>query len=159
MKAFQMKSFVRLVSILALCSVGYAAAAEFPRLFGASVQMRTAETFAPAVMRTRSALPDPGLLARLAAETTDQAEGPYFTLDLFDDLALEAQVMRTERTVDGGIAIIARLTGSELGSVVLVQDGVAMSGSVTYPGGCFFDSAADGRRGPDCRSGTASPSA
>src|SRR5437899_892922 len=137
MKVIQLTSAIRLALVLALGFVGDAAAADLPRLFGASVQMRTAEASPPAVLRARSAMPDAALLAQLAAATTDQAEGPYFTLDLFDDLALDAQVMRTERTADGGVAIIARLTNSELGTAVLVQDGVAISGSVTFPGGAY----------------------
>src|SRR5437899_12974326 len=145
MKVFHLKSVIRLVFILAAGFVGYATAAELPRLFGAPLQPRAAVTLERAELRARNALPDPGLIAQLAAATTDQAEGPYFTLDLFDDLALDAQVMRTERTVDGGVAIIARLTHSELGTAVLVQDGAAISGSVTFPGrACSILPGADG---------------
>ena len=85
----------------------------------------------------RIASPDFDLLPRLAAGTHDLADGPRFTLDLTDALALDAQVMRAETTPDGGIAIIARLLESDLGSVVLVQNGRVMTGSVTFPGGAY----------------------
>jgi peptidyl-Asp metalloendopeptidase len=134
-----MKScLVRIVAAAALALLGQgAAAAGLPALFGASVTPRGALVLERADVRARTAKPDLGLLPQLAAGVTDSAEGPYFTLDLFDDVVFDAQVMRTERTADGGVAIIARLTALELGTAVLVQDGVAMSGSVTLPGGAY----------------------
>lgn len=113
-----------------------ATSADSPRLFGPSVTNATAKLERAAVS-ARLATPDFDLLPRLAAATHDLADGPRFTLDLTDTLALDAQVMRAEATADGGIAIIARLAESELGSVVIVQNGRVMTGSVTFPGGTY----------------------
>lgn len=110
---------------------------EPPRLFGPSVTGTTATKLEQSIVSTRLATPDFDLLPRLAAATHDNADGPRFTLDLTDRLALDAQVMRAETTADGGIAIIARLMESDLGSVVIVQNGRVMTGSVTFPGGAY----------------------
>ena len=116
-----------------------ATAADRPRLFGAAVPAKSAATATanPAAIRERLAAPDFTLIPDLAAKTNDQSDGPWFTLDLFDNLALDAQVMRVERTESGGIAIIARLADAELGSAVLVQNGRVLTGSVTFPGGSY----------------------
>ena len=116
-----------------------ATAADRPRLFGNSVPAKSAVTAIanPAAVRERLAAPDFTLIPDLAAKTNDLSDGPWFTLDLFDNLALDAQVMRVERTESGGIAIIARLADAELGSAVLVQNGRVLTGSVTFPGGSY----------------------
>jgi hypothetical protein len=116
-----------------------ATAADRPRLFGAAVPSKSAAApmANPAAIRERLAAPDFTLIPDLAAKTNDQSDGPWFTLDLFDNLALDAQVMRVERTPGGGTAIIARLADAELGSAVLVQNGRVLTGSVTFPGGSY----------------------
>jgi hypothetical protein len=83
------------------------------------------------------AAPDMALLPDLASRTHDLQDGPGFTLDLFPDVTLKAQVVRTEATASGGVAIIARLLDTELGSAVLVQNGNVLTGSVTLPGGSY----------------------
>jgi hypothetical protein len=127
-----------LTAALAALSLS-ASAADRPRLFGAAVPARSAATATanPAAVRERLAAPDFTLIPDLAAKTNDLSDGPWFTLDLFDNLALDAQVMRVERTESGGIAIIARLADAELGSAVLVQNGKVLTGSVTFPGGSY----------------------
>jgi hypothetical protein len=125
-------------AVLAALSLS-ATAADRPRLFGAVVPSKSAATMmaSPAAVRERLAAPDFTLIPDLAAKTSDLSDGPWFTLDLFDNLALDAQVMRVERTESGGIAIIARLADAELGSAVLVQNGRVLTGSVTFPGGSY----------------------
>lgn len=76
----------------------------------------TAVSLELAEVRARQVKPELALLPQLAASTTDQAGGPIFTLNLFDDVALNAQVVRVEYTADGGVAIVARLTDSDLGT-------------------------------------------
>ena len=135
-----MKSIQSLFWVAALAALSLsAAAADRPRLFGAAVPARSATTAManPAVVRERLVAPDFTLIPDLAAKTNDLSDGPWFTLDLFDNLALDAQVMRVERTESGGIAIIARLADAELGSAVLVQNGRVLTGSVTFPGGSY----------------------
>ena len=129
--------FALIAALVALSSS--ATAADRPRLFGAMVPSKSAAApmANPAAVRERLAAPDLTLIPDLAAKTSDLSDGPWFTLDLFDNLALDAQVMRVERTPGGGTAIIARLADAELGSAVLVQNGRVLTGSVTFPGGSY----------------------
>ncbi len=135
MKTLHSLAFATAIAVLSIS----ATAADRPRLFGAMVPAKSAATAManPAAVRERLAAPDFTLIPDLAAKTNDQSDGPWFTLDLFDNLALDAQVMRVERTPGGGTAIIARLADAELGSAVLVQNGRVLTGSVTFPGGSY----------------------
>ncbi len=135
-----MNSLQRLALLAVLAALSLSAtAADRPRLFGAAVPAKSAATATanPAVIRERVVAPDFAVIPDLAAKTNDQSDGPWFTLDLFDNLALDAQVVRVERTPSDGIAIIARLADAELGSAVLVQNGRVLTGSVTFPGGSY----------------------
>jgi hypothetical protein len=85
----------------------------------------------------RFATPDYTLLPSLAAKATDTTGNPTFTLDLFDDVEVTAEVVRTEPTPSGGIAIVARLPALQYGNAVLVQNGNVLTGSVTFMGGTY----------------------
>ncbi len=121
------------LAALALCANTSSAAP----LFGPSVSGKGTLKASAAEVVVRTARPDFSLLPALAARTTDAQDGPTFTLDLFDGFSLDAQVTRAESTPGGGVAIIARLPEFPFGSVVLVQNGKVMTGSVTFPGGSY----------------------
>ncbi len=108
-----------------------------PSLFGPSVKTKATVVAAREEVTVRMAAPDLKLLPSLAKRTTDLTDGPRFTLDLFPDVQLDAQVTRVEATHSGGIAIIASIEGSPFGSAVIVQNGNVMSGSIAMPGGTY----------------------
>ena len=114
-----------------------AAVAAGPSLFGASVKTKATVVAAREEVSVRMAAPDLKLLPALAKKTTDLADGPRFTLDLFPDVQLDAQVTRVESTHSGGIAVTASIEGSPYGSAVIVQNGNVMSGSISMPGGTY----------------------
>ena len=127
-----------LFAVTCLCAGGPTAAAQatVASLFRSSaLEASNTQTKRYAISALR-AVPDFAVLPRLAADTHDLAEPPRFTLDLPDRPAAEAQVVRAEATA-GGIAIIARLVDTEQSSVVLVQNGNAISGSVSFPGATY----------------------
>jgi hypothetical protein len=115
----------------------FASPAIASRLFGPSITPRRAVEAAAAEVTVRVATPDYALLPSLAAKTTDTMERPTFTLDLFDDVEVTAEVVRTETTPSGGLAIIARLPALQYGNAVLVQNGNVLTGSVTFAGGTY----------------------
>jgi hypothetical protein len=108
-----------------------------PSLFGPSVVPKSALATAREEATVRMAAPDFNVLPSLAAQTSDFKEGPAFTLDLFPDVQLDARVLRVEKTASGGLAIIAGIDGSSVGSVVIVQNDRVMSGSISMPDGTF----------------------
>ncbi len=107
------------------------------RLFGPSVTPKRTIMAPASEVSVRVATPDYTLLPSLAAKATDTTGNPTFTLDLFDDVEVTAEVVRTEATPSGGIAIIARLPALQYGNAVLVQNGNVLTGSVTFMGGTY----------------------
>jgi len=124
-------------AVIFVAAAIFASPAIASRLFGPSVLPdRTVKATAAEVM-VRVATPDYALLPSLAAKTTDTMGTSKFTLDLFDDVEVTAEVVRTETTPSGGLAIIARLPELKYGNAVLVQNGNVLTGSVTFVGGTY----------------------
>ena len=127
----------RTTTIALLAAVVFAPPAVASNLFGPSITPKRVVEATAAEVTMRIATPDYTLLPALAAQATDTTGMPTFTLDLFDDVKLTAEVVRTETTPSGGLAIIARLPEREYGNVVLVQNGNVLTGSVTFMGGTY----------------------
>jgi hypothetical protein len=108
-----------------------------PSLFGPPVAAKSAVVAAREETTVRMAAPDFNVLPSLASQTSDSAEGPAFTLDLFPDVQLDARVLRVEKTAGGGLAVIAGIDGAPLGSAVIVQNDRVMSGTISMPGGTY----------------------
>ncbi len=126
-----------LVAAMCICAGTPAVAAQAagPSLFRSTADASSTQTKRYAISALQ-AVPDLAVLPQLAADAHDLAEPPRFTLDLPERPAAQAQVVRAESTA-GGVAIIARLVDTEQSSVVLVQNGNAISGSVTLPGATY----------------------
>ena len=122
---------------VAAASVLAAAPAFASDLFGPSIAPKRAIESRPEEVLVRVATPDLTLLPSLAKRATDAQGMPTFTLDLFDDVRITAEVTRTETTAGGGLAIIATLPEHKYGSAVLVQNGSVLTGSVTFIGGSY----------------------
>lgn len=134
-------NLARIVSIAALLA---AAPAFASNLFGPSIAPKRAIESRPEEVLVRIATPDFALLPSLARRATDTQGMPTFTLDLFDDVQVTAEVARTETTAGGGLAIIATLPELKYGSAVLVQNGDVLTGSVTFMGGTYSILPAEG---------------
>lgn len=127
----------RTVVIIIVATGIFAPPAIASRLFGPSIKHPGAVESTAAEVTLRVATPDYALLPSLAAKITDAMERPTFTLDLFDDVEVTAEVIRTETTPGGGLAIIARIPALRYGNAVLVQNGKVLTGSVTFAGGTY----------------------
>ena len=134
----------RSTTIAIVAMAAFASPVMASRLFGPSVTPKRAIVAPASEVSVRVATPDYTLLPSLAAKATDTTGNPTFTLDLFDDVEVTAEVVRTEPTPGGGIAIVARLPALQYGNAVLVQNGNVMTGSVTFHGRDVLDPA--GRR-------------
>ena len=99
----------RTTTIALVATVLFASPAMASRLFGPSVTPKRTIMAPASEVSVRVATPDYTLLPSLAAQATDTTGNPTFTLDLFDDVEVTAEVVRTELTPSGGIPIIARL--------------------------------------------------
>lgn len=72
----------RLAALATLVIVAFSAnLAQAANLFGQSLASKGVMKASNAEVVVRNAAPDFNLLPGLAAQTTDKAEGPYFTLD------------------------------------------------------------------------------
>jgi peptidyl-Asp metalloendopeptidase len=84
------------------------------------------------VMRARAVGVDLTALPGADGASALPAPGQTIQLDLFDDVSLQARMVRAER-IDKGMAWVGQLEGQPMSNVVLVvYDGI-LSGSVTWP--------------------------
>ena len=127
----------RTTTIAVVAAALLASPAFASNLFGPSIAPKRAVEASREEVSVRVATPDYALLPAIAKQATDTSGMPTFTLDLFDDVSLTAEVVRTETTASGGLAIIARLPEKEFGNAVLVQNGNVLTGSVTFVGGTY----------------------
>ena len=90
----------RTTTIALVAMVLFASPAMASRLFGPSVTPKRTIVAPASEVSVRVATPDYTLLPSLAAQATDTTGNPTFTLDLFDDVEVTAEIVRTEPTAE-----------------------------------------------------------
>ena len=90
-----------------------------------------------AVLRRRLAPVEPSTLAGVRALVLERSHPVAVTLNLFDDTVLTGIVERTALTFSGGYSVSGRLADEPFGSMTLVVNGGAVTGSVRTVGGTY----------------------
>jgi hypothetical protein len=127
--------------VLVFVAAPSGAAEAAPRLFGPTVagaapsDATATDPAARWTLARRPVAPDVDAL-RAVAERFRVSGAADVVLDLFDDLALDADVLEVERR-PSGLTLFLRLRDVELGSAVVTLEGGLVHGHVAFPGGNY----------------------
>ena len=93
-----------------------------------------------ATLRRRFVEIDVGALGRAGAAVRpdDTANAPRLVLNLFDDVVVTGIVEAREPTFSGGFALSGRIEDTESGTMTLVVNGTAVTGTVRTPSGIYW---------------------
>lgn len=132
--AFRALAAALLAATLSVPAFGQGASA--PKLFGPTRAAAATVPDKPTTVRSRVVAPDLAAVAALARDHVASGRAARFTLDLFDGLDLEAEVIGAEVRATGS-TVYARLVDVELGTAVLTYEGGLLGAAVSFPGGTY----------------------